>query len=232
MKPVVRWTIGNVKPAGFECLKWSIESFLKLYDVSVVICHNCSEDNLKLLPNKYERYNQLRDWEIKPEGVSWKLYPPRLFNENHELVIDNDIIIEKRIKEIDHFFENDSTLLLEDVTRNYGQYEAHVPENFKINSGIFGMPPLFNFEKYIKFYVKKWEINALGEYAASKTFDEQGIVATSLLNYHSYSIIPHSSVSICERDFIESNGMHFIGLNRRDHHRPYRIFKSNRIKFY
>ena len=232
MKPLVRWTIGNVKPAGYECLARSIDNFTNLYDVDVKVCHNCSVDNLKNIPSQY-LYDQRQEWSIEPMGVAWKLYPPRLAPERHELLIDNDIIIEKHIEEIDKFFNSNCTLLLEDVTRCYGKFEKHVPPEYCINSGIYGMPPDFNLDKFIDFFAKTgWEVNAKGEYESSKTFDEQGLVAFSLLSHPSYVIIPNTSVRTCEREFEEGKGMHFIGLNRREHHRPFQLFKSQRNKFY
>lgn len=231
MKPLVRWTIGDVKPAGHKSLELSIKKFTQLYDVDVVVCHNCDVASLDYLPQEI-LYDQRQDWKIKPVGVSWKLYPPRLDSTRHEMVIDNDIIIEERIEEIDRFFNSDSTLLLEDVTRTYGQFENYVPPEYCINSGIYGMPPEFNLQKYIDFYIKKWEINALGEHSESKTFDEQGLIAISLLNYPSFAIIPETSVTICEREFKKSKGMHFIGLNRRRHHRPFQLYQTRRSKLY
>lgn len=232
MKPLVRWTIGDVRPAGYECLAWSIEKFTQLYNVDVKICHNCDVEKLSNFPSEW-LFDQRQEWIVKPEGVAWKLYPPRLSTNRHELLIDNDIIIEEKIKEIDDFFDSDCTLLLEDVTRNYGKFENHVPPNYQINSGIYGMPPNFNLAKYIDFYVgTEWEINAKGEYAESRTFDEQGLVAISLLNYKNFVIIPNTSVIICEREYKKGSGMHFIGLNRKKHHRPFQIFKTHRNKFY
>lgn len=231
MKPLVRWTIGNVKPAGYDCLAISIENFKNLYDVEIVVCHNCDLSKINHLSG-VNFYDQRQDWKIKPKGVSWKLYPPRLDLYRHELLIDNDIIIEEKIDEIDKFFNSDCTLLLEDITRTYGKFENHVPPNYCINSGIYGMPPGFDLKKYVNFYVKDWELNATGQHSASKTFDEQGLVAFSLLNYPSFAIIPNTSVTICEQDFKKSKGMHFIGLNRREHHRPFNLYKTFRSKFY
>jgi len=203
-----------------------------LYDVDVAVCHNCDPEKLEYIPRDY-LYDQRQSWDIEPMGVAWKLYPPRLVQDRHELLIDNDIIIEKRVKEIDEFFDGDCTLLLEDVTRNYGRFDKHVPPGHRINSGIYGMPPGFNLDNFVRFYAGSgWEMNAEGEYAASKTFDEQGLVAIALLSYPSYVIIPTTSVTCCERDFVEGDGMHFIGLNRRFHHRPFQLFKTHRRRFH
>lgn len=232
MKPLFRWTIGPVQPAGFECLKMSIDSWTHLYDADVLVCHNCEPENLAYIPQDW-LYDQRQKWDIEPMGVAWKLYPPRIAPERHEILIDNDIILEERVEEIDRFLKSDCTLLLEDVTRNYGRFDKHVPPGHQINSGIYGMPPSFDFDKYVKFYVGSgWETNARGEYSESKTFDEQGLVATALLSYPSYVTIPNTSIVSCEREFVKAKGMHFIGVNRKRHHRPFQLYKSSRIKLY
>ena len=237
MKPIVCWTIGNTTPAGYECLLLSIDSFLKFYDAEIVVCHNCSKETITHLCfhdiQLMDQSEVAEKSKVKPAGVAWKLYPPRLDISRHEMVIDNDIIFNEKILEIETFLNNDCTLLLEDNSRTYGRFERYVPTGYQINSGIFGMPPGFNLHKYVDFYCQSdWEINALGEYKESKTFDEQGLVALALLNYPKYVIIPETSVTKCERELVISKAMHFIGLNRRFYHRPFAEYKSLSKKLY
>jgi hypothetical protein len=228
MSLLARWTIGKTKADGYRCLKESIESFLSLYEAEVVICHNCEAEMLPDLP--YPLYDQRKNYTIEPMGVAWKLYPPRISPEKHEICIDNDIVFMKKIKQIDKFIANDCTLLLEGDGRVYGRFEKHVPPEYEINSGVYGMPPNFDLERYVNFYANKpWEENALGVHADSKTFDEQGIVALALLDYQKTLIIPKSSITNCEHQYIPSDGMHFIGLNRRNFHRPYKEHQ-NRLR--
>ena len=95
------------------------------------------------------------------------------------------------------------------------------------------MPPGFDLHKYVDFYCQSdWELNALGEHKASKTFDEQGLVAIALLNYSNYVIIPATSVTNCEKELTLAKGMHFIGLNRRTFHRPFALYRSINTKLY
>jgi hypothetical protein len=237
MKPIARWTIGNTTPAGYECLRLSIESFTKLYDVEVVVCHNCSTETImKECIGDFQLIDQKMIAEkskIKPIGVAWKLYPPQIDTNRYEIVIDNDIVFVERIPEIDLFLKNDCTLLLEGDSRTYGRFEKFVPEGYQINSGIYGMPPHYKLHKYIDFYCQSdWEINATGQHAESKTFDEQGIISLALLNYRKYVIIPATSVTNCERELIMSKAMHFISLNRKAHHCPFALYKSLNIKLY
>lgn len=238
MKPLVRWTIGPVQKAGFDCLLRSIRAFTSLYEVDVVICHNCEPESLEpvlaQIPGAvlYDQRKHLSD-PIKPLGVAWKLYPLRIDPSRHELSIDNDIIINERIPQINEFFESDSTLLLEETSRTYGRFEKHVPKGFCINSGVYGMPPKFSLNRYFNFYVRgEWELNAVGEHKASKTFDEQGLIALALLSHETYNIIPKSVITNCEWILSEGAGHHFIGLNRRAYHEPYQLYKSKTMRLY
>lgn len=229
MKPLARWTIGNTTSDGFESLVLSIQSFTKLYDVDIIICHNCSKEKLPSECFQYDLFDQNKKWDDMPDpcGVAWKLYPTRFDPTRHEIQIDNDIIFTDSVSQINDFFNSDSTLLLEDVNRTYGRFEKHVPPKFQINSGIFGLPPKFDLNKFIKFYVgDRWEQNALNSNAKSFTFDEQGLVALALLSYKKYIIIPNTVITDCGTTLRIAKAMHFMGLNRTGFHRPYRLFRS------
>jgi len=236
---VARWTIGDASQAGYEALYLSIASFQHLYpDAKIVICHNCPINNLETIvarfpTAKFHDQSQYLQSRCPPMGVAWKLYPPRLAPDDHEICIDNDVILLDRIPEIDTFLQGDCTLLLEGSSRNYGRFETYVPPGYCINSGVYGMPPKFNFQKYVNFYSgDQWEVNAFGPHAASKTFDEQGLVAIALLSYRKFAIIKETSVTNCETHLIQGKGLHFVGVNRSQFHRPFRLFKSKIRKMY
>lgn len=237
-KPLARWTIGNVKPDGFKCLAESIESFTAFYDTDIAVCYNCNKEYLPKLPDRTLLINQhehLNSCIATPKGVAWKLYPPRLAIDKHEIVIDNDILFEKRITQIDEFFNSDCTLLLQEraLSRNYGQFEKHVPPQHAINSGIYGMPPGFSLQKYIDFYVlDEWQKNVVHDHEQNYTFDEQGILTVALLDYPRFIIIPQDIVTNCGTLYIKGNAMHFCGLNRLNFHRPFAEYKLSKIKIY
>lgn len=232
-KLLARWTIGDTTPDGYDSLERSIRSFCSLYSADVVVCHNGGPFNLVDIS---PRFIDQRDWKplgtIKPKGVAWKLYPPRLDPSRHEMQIDNDLILTGRVPEIDQFLEGDCTLLLEGDSRTYGRFERHVPAGFQINSGIFGMPPAFDMKPYMALTGNEWEKNAFGEHSENETFDEQGLVALALLSYRRHVIIPASSIGNCSKTLCGSLGHHFIGLNRRKHHRPYREFINRNFRFH
>lgn len=238
IKPLVRWTIGNTRPDGFECLKLSVDSFVAIYDVEPIICFNCSTeiiskqhlDNLATLIDQREHVGSCVP---SPKGVAWKLYPPRLAPDRHEIIIDNDLILVKRVPQIDEFFGSDCTLLLSETGCTYGRFSKHVPPGYHINSGLYGMPPGFNLQKFVDFYVgDEWEENAKAEHKDSKTFDEQGLIAIALASYPRQIIIPHKYITNCEHHLQDGHGYHFIGLNRRHFHRPYREWRSRSFKLY
>ena len=227
--PIARWTIGSTNSDGYRCLEMSIDSFLKFYDAEVILCHNVPA---KLLPIGLKRFNLIDQYfhlEIGPEpkGVAWKLYPPRIDLNRHEICIDNDIVFNENIKEIDEFLKSKCTLMLVDNSRTYGRFEKHVPPGFKINSGVYGMPPGFNLESFVSFYGNEgWDKNAFFNHDKSETFDEQGLVAMALLSHPRYIIIPNTTITNCENVLVEGKGNHFIGLNRRDFHAPFRLYRS------
>lgn len=233
MKPLVRWTVGPVKPAGYECLIRSILSFQKLYDADLVICQNGhpSVSSNKQLEIVNQNSHPLAI-ELNPIGVAWKLCPPRLNIDRHEIFIDNDLILESRISEIDTFLNSDCTLLLEGESRNYGRFEKHVPNGYSINSGLFGMPPGFDLAKFIRFYGSQWENNAGKGRELSATFDEQGLIATALLSYRQHAIISRKTITNCEFRLEWSQGMHFVGLNRRPYHKPWQEYKNWNTRIY
>ena len=237
MKPIARWTIGNTFRHGYECLIRSIHSFLAYYDLEVNVYYNCKIEAIHSVIKKFPEANfvdqsSYLESKIKPMGVAWKLYPLRIDITRHEISIDNDIILNEPVPEIEKFFQGTHTLLLEDIARAYGKFEKHVPPGLFINSGIYGMPPGFDLSRYFNFYVhKNWDINALGNHAANKTFDEQGFIALALSN-KSYTIIPNSVITNCEWQLVEGKGHHFIGLNRRNYHEPYQLYKNKNTKHF
>jgi hypothetical protein len=133
------------------------------------------------------------------------------------LVVDNDLIIVNKIPQIDEFFKNDCTLLLTGGSdkRYYGQYEKFVPDGFIINSGIYGMPPKFDFAAKISALCG---LNPIWNQNRSEgLFDDQGIIAACLMTTN-FIIIPPSQILNCDKmhnkEIIKSNGYHFINSNR------------------
>ncbi len=231
MNPIIRWTIGPVKPDGFHCLTTSIKRMQDLYDATYIVCHNnLNKDQLSLLEGLGVQLIDQRQsiCAEEPLGVAWKLYPQRL-GVTHELFIDNDLVIQERLSEIDRFFDSDSTLLLQGVSRNYGRFSRHVPKGLCINSGLFGVPPALSLADRLQFYGETWTENCFSE---NRTWDEQGFVATALSNYREFHIISNETIVNCETTYCEAPGLHFVGLNRSDYHHPYRSYVNRYVKIH
>lgn len=220
MKYIIKWHVGNVSKSGFDCLNESVYSFRKFYpDAEFHICYNQIEPNKLSHFNDIQLHNQLdflSSFPIKPlDGyqVHWKLYPPRISKDVHEITIDNDIVIFDKVREIDLFLQSkDHTLLYQGLHGLHGSFSKYIPNGIRINSGIFGMPPYFDFinEMNNLLTVSDWK----------NKFDEQGLIALVLLKNKKYFIIPLTTIPILESDFdidaITSDlccGYHFVGVN-------------------
>lgn len=214
MKPLVRWTIGNVRDVGFEMLRESIRHFKKIYpDFDYFVC--CNEIKNKKFPDNINVFLQDHNCcsiPIKPNSINaWKLFPPRLRINSHELFIDNDLIIYKKIPQISEFLKSTRPLCYgthDDRPFPYGIFSKNFDKTkFKLNSGIFGLPPNYDFEAEIikninEANLKKWGV-----------LDEQGLVATCLLNKNPITI--HiSEISNCWKSYnFGKYGFHFCGHN-------------------
>lgn len=184
-KPLLRWTIGNADPKGFLCLKESIKMVRRIYpDVfDLMICHNnLSSEQLEFLASfDIELFTQnAYDFPlyIDPKcHPAWKIYPPRVRQDSHEIIIDNDVVLLKQIPQIDEFLaSSDKHLLTYPIFRRLGYYDLVVPQDFQANSGIIGFPPGYDFAEDIKkysCYITEW----------SSHFDEQGLVTYCLCRY-------------------------------------------------
>ena len=224
MRPLLRWTIGPVHDCGFDVLEESVRQMRKIYpSFDLAICHN------QLSPKQLERIGRLdvqlvdqskyiSECGVAPRvgySVEWKLYPPRLRPRSHEIFMDNDIVICNRVLSIDKWLGHDNeTLLYQGLHGLHGSYSGVVPKGVRINSGIFGLPPDFQFGDKI----------AEQSQPFSGYFDEQGLVAKILLQ-EPHRIIPLTVIPIVEHDWpldahdknLDCCGYHFVGANKRDH---------------
>jgi hypothetical protein len=214
MIPIIRWVIGPVSEDGFECLKLSVFHFRKLYKDSFryVVCYNgLSNSQKKLLPDVelLDQSNFMKSLPVFPCGPAWKLYPPRISVETHEIIIDNDIVIYKKPEAIAEFLkEKDMFVVTESLKRSYsGIYQKDIPENFNINSGFVCLPPNFDYRKeLLKNKLKKWENH----------FDEQTLVAKVLSVQKKIKIINLSEIYVCFDRYKEGScGVHLVGLNNK-----------------
>lgn len=221
MKPLIRWTLASPKLEGFEALLEAIAKWAELYpEFDRVVCCNkrtyvdaLRERNITI----FDQTNSMSGlWE--PKSAGWKLCPPRLRMSSHEIICDNDLIMFQRSDYIDQFLESDSTFLsCEAIRRNVGNFEPYVSADFKLNTGLIGLPPNYDFA---------WEIEEMqrksGLSGWDTLFDEQGLVSSIFSRKSGHRTIPFSE--ICNTtpmnetyntppEFYTAKGIHFCGLN-------------------
>ena len=209
MKPLIRWTIGSCEDLGYDVLKHSVNLMRRMYEdrVDYIVSYNRPVQMDKLYELDIELYEQDKDClPIVAKDVAWKLYPPRLRPESHELHIDNDLVLFNKLPEIEEFFKQEDLFLYsEGMYGLYGNFRNMVPENFILNSGFIGLPPGIDYEyEVLRFLPDYWD----------DRFDEQGLVATIISRQKNLKI-GLEKISICEDSFIEaSHGYHFVKCNR------------------
>lgn len=242
MKPIARWTIGPVTSCGKKILRESVSIFTSIYpEFDRIICFNnlnCSElSDLSKLVSLYKQEEKSAPCLLSaPDnnleeaiGCGWKLAPPRLDTNSLELFIDNDVIIRKRLPQIDEWIERgDCGLIAEGLSRKrmYGIYDAFIPQGINANAGLFGLPPGFDFQKEITEYASFLN-GGLGGY------NEQGLTVATIINMKNYIMVPLEKLHISEDhvDFpnVLPDAIHFVGANRKEWHKGWQSYQS-RIK--
>jgi hypothetical protein len=149
----------------------------------LVICHNnLSLEQLETLSTFGVRLHEQDPFDfpldIQPDiHPAWKIYPPRIRKDSHEIIIDNDIILLNKIPQIEEFLSSsDKHILTHPICRSLGFYDEFVPKGFDANSGIIGFPPGYDFAGDITKYscnIDEWDNH----------FDEQGLVTYCLYRY-------------------------------------------------
>lgn len=224
MKPIIRWTIGHAKPSGFKVLQTSVQLINKLYknqfDYFVLYNGPNPLDYVKTLEADVldaSKYSGLLP--IPPCSSKWKLYPPRLNSDVHEIVMDNDVVIYNKLPHIDKFLNSQDFLVADGLTRRgLGRtFAKQVPVGKRLNSGIYGIPPNFDLQEAL---TKK--ITDLKLKGWTGWFDDQGILAAIMLNKKyiqirpkDISIIPTKRLIGRSAKYLKGKyGMHFCGINR------------------
>jgi len=210
MKPIIRWTVG---PKKYLCddliLRKSIKNFQLIYGdkFEYFLCFNGRNESefFDIKNVNFYQQSHIKNMDV-PKGVSWKLYPPRLNIKTHEIFIDHDLIIIDKIDKILNFVENKNHFIYSrSLHRNYGQFDSKVKPGFRLNSGLFGVPPNFNF---VGIEEIKWD----------QYFDEQGFVASLLCQQKNLIEIPLSEIMICDGVELTRNvkGYHMVNNGQRE----------------
>jgi hypothetical protein len=192
-KPLARWTVGPPRSRFDDAiLRRSVINFRRFYgDVfDCLLCLNGRDARgLDGLGAEVILQKSVAGCP-EPKGVAWKLYPPRIRPDSHELFIDHDVVLVDRIEKLDSFLSRRDAFLYSQaysLEGCYGSFRNLVPEGFRLNSGFFGLPPGFRFDLSS---VREW----------FDYFDEQGFVASSLCGQDSLIMVPLEDIHICMGD--------------------------------
>lgn len=274
MTKILRWTIGDSNKIGLSILDESIRSAKKNFShlkLNYVVCSNsdskeldsiCLRNGVDILRTSWESFPLplytvlLVDDEGKKtlvprgrQGSFWKICPPRISLDSHELVCDNDVVFQRIPEELERFFFENKTLVSEDRISSLGKYTKFVDRPY--NSGLYGIPPNFDFGQAL---FDAWQNT--GSMCPLLSRDEQGLISLALtIHKNGFLTIPNekicmafdeglpffaeyrgekesgydtqvvSSIQFTTRFFLNSDILHFIGANRRSSHRYWSRYK-------
>jgi hypothetical protein len=235
MKPLIVWTLGPVSDTGLQILRYSVNSVKKIYPkCDYLIRYNQLNskqkayiDTLSVETIEQTNYNIFNKSPALGYQVHWKLYPPRLELNRHEIHLDNDVVLIDRIQEIDNFLLDDAILTCQGLYGLYGMYSSWVKDGgIHINSGIYGLPPYYDLTEKVRVLMEQ------DKRAWSNIYDEQGLLAYLFLQYKKYYIIPLTSMPIVENDeaidiYVKNpscKGFHFVHSNTSHKHTGWQQF--------
>jgi hypothetical protein len=148
------------------------------------------------------------------EGVAWKFAPIRAFPDDHELALDNDVILWHRPATLEAWLAGDIPFLLaEDERRSFGAFDDLCPVH-GVNSGIRGLPPEFDLAGPLRAILERRPARLVRE------VDEQGLQVAALVQTGPVAFVPTADVTICSPfpphvPHLGRAGAHFVGLNTR-----------------
>lgn len=251
-RPLYRWTVGNTTQQGLDILEESVFRTMRALGDGWdwMICHNGVE------PEKISRIVQGRPVElvsqtwsdcpvddeawspIRPDGsievdggrcggTLWKVCPPRMRPDSHEIIADNDLIIMRKSPQIDLFLSSRKTLILEEPIRFYGRYDHLIPFEDRINSGLMGCPPGFDFGARIR---DAWR--SAGRHTRITQGDEQGLLM-AVLRDHPNIRLPKDDIREFQCGDLPTmledpriSGYHFVQANRTSMHRAWLKYRQ------
>lgn len=256
-KPLFRFTVGNCLQQGLDILAESIQRTtraLGLDEWDWAVCYNgINRDELQflqkavagkpiqLIPQHWatcpitddcqtpRRKDGSFEWNgARCGGTLWKVCPPRLRMETHEVVMDNDVVLLRKFPQFDEFLgRSDRVLLLEEPIRFYGRYDClFPPADPCLNSGLMGFPPGYDFGTEI---FKVWE--RYGRYTNLTQADEQGLLTYTLAQSPNVRVSKEQVVEVLHRDYKTAltgreYAIHFTQANRMPNHHPWQKYRE------
>lgn len=217
MKIIFRWTCGNLSGYGLECLRISLRQVKKLFPGAPrVVCYN---GDGRLDVDCEDIVYQQGDWV----GPAWKLATPRLLMDGFEVYIDSDVVFLEKIPL--ELWQPSWGFISWDRFAAYGNYGTYLPQDYCVNSGLFGLPPGFEFDELVQKYLpREWKFVQIAEENKKHCLDEQGLVAYVFYKYLPHWVIPNQVLGFCVQKWKYKKIVHFIGLNRRERHPAFEKF--------
>jgi hypothetical protein len=228
----IRWTIGNVSPAGFEAFRLSTHGAIGLFGASAQYRVYVNTISVSEAKRRAGRTSAALEWcqtensiprILRPflskdmaEGVAWKLMPLRAFPDRFELSLDNDVILWDIPSAVNNWlgsYRSDASLIAADVSAAHGRFSALCGPSPR-NSGIRGLGPKLDFEAAI---ARVLQINPV---RLESELDEQGLQIAALGLQGRQFVVDTADVTICSpfhphTPELGQCGAHFVGLNAR-----------------
>lgn len=266
-KPLLRWVIGGTVAQGVHILKESITRTSKVFGdrFDYMVCHNnMAVEDLKFIPRVFPfvtlhgqdwmdcpiadqmSTTRQQDGSVRTDvyscgGSLWKLCPPRMRLDAHEIVMDNDIVFFSAMRQVEEFLASSRPMLLKEHTRWFGIYDKMFPPGDKFNSGFVGLPPGFDYRAKLR---QAWK--ATGSACKLSYADEQGLITyvlsqenpimveiNDVVELHQMGLTVNFNGSPCSTkyDFTpENRAAHFVQANRNVPHHPWCKYKNECIK--
>jgi len=231
----VRWTIGNLRPRGFELLRLSIACAYKVFGprARYVVCVNSlsldeAQNRTGAVPEAIQ-WRRVTKNDVPTvlrshsdgdliEGMGWKLVPLRTYPDRYELALDNDCILwdlpaaMRQWLEMEHGY-----LFAEDVERSMGSFHSIIPPG-AFNAGIRGLPPGEDLSEPLEEAMKDASRSVGSEVRLVSEIEEQGLQAAAMTRRNPLLLVKTSEVSICSPFWprspeLGSCGAHFVGMN-------------------
>jgi hypothetical protein len=228
----IRWTIGDVRRAGFEALRLSVYGAKRLFGNNASYRVYVNTISISEAKRRAGEMPQALEWSraecavpaaLRPfldgamaDGVAWKLMPLRAFPGRFELALDNDVIlwgVPPALHNWLHSFDPAASLIAADVSIALGKFSRLCGPEPR-NSGIRGLGPETDFEAAIAHILR------INPAQIESELDEQGLQVAALSVHGAPFVIDTTDVTICS-PFYPHNpalgqfGAHFVGLNTR-----------------
>ncbi|MGN6110904.1 MAG: hypothetical protein ACTHU0_37735 [Kofleriaceae bacterium] len=226
----IRWTIGDVNPRGFAALRLSVWGAWRLFGAAARYRIHVNTIDVETARARTGELPTSVEWEcVHPviprclaahldpsmaEGVAWKLLPLRAFPDDHELALDNDVVLWDMPIAVNNWLSGQAEFLLaEDVRAAFGRFSDLCGEH-PINTGMRGLPPGFELDEALA------GVLAQRPGVMTSELDEQGLQVAALIASGMTAIVTLDDVTICSPfpphvPHLGRAGAHFVGLNTR-----------------